>query len=63
MNWFITCLFLSGKLGVAGAFSVIYVYTAELLPTTVRSVGVGVASTVARLGAILAPFVPLLVRF
>lgn len=38
-----------------------YVITAELIPTVIRSLGVGSASTVARLGALVAPFVPLLV--
>lgn len=38
-----------------------YVHTAEMLPTVIRSIGVGSASTVARLGALIAPFVPLLV--
>ncbi|KAJ8969983.1 hypothetical protein NQ317_007030, partial [Molorchus minor] len=60
-NWAVVTLFLLGKLGVTSAFGVIYVYTAEMLPTVIRSGGVGTASTVARLGALLAPFVPLLV--
>lgn len=38
-----------------------YVATAEMIPTVIRSLGVGSASTVARLGALVAPFVPLLV--
>ncbi|KAJ8936299.1 hypothetical protein NQ318_001492 [Aromia moschata] len=59
-NWAVITLFLLGKLGVTSAFGVIYVYTAEMLPTVIRSGGVGTASTVARLGALLAPFVPLL---
>lgn len=32
-----------------------------MLPTVIRSMGVGSASTVARFGALVAPFVPLLV--
>lgn len=57
----ITILFLTGKLGVTSAFSTVYVHTAEMLPTVIRSGGVGCASTVARFGALVAPFVPLLV--
>lgn len=34
--------------------------SAEMLPTLIRSGGVGVFSTFSRLGALLAPFVPLL---
>lgn len=61
-NWGVIILFLLGKLGITSAFGVVYVYTAEMLPTIVRSGGVGSASTVARVGALLAPFVPMLVR-
>lgn len=36
---------------------------AEMLPTLIRSGGVGTFSTFSRFGALLAPFVPLLKRF
>lgn len=61
MVWAETVLFLTGKLGITAAFGIVYVHTAEMLPTVIRSGGVGAASTVARVGALLAPFVPLLV--
>lgn len=61
MTWAVVTLFLLGKLGITSAFSTSYVHTAEMLPTVIRSIGVGSASTVARLGALIAPFVPLLV--
>jgi hypothetical protein len=57
----VVLLFLIGKLGITSSFGVIVVYTAELYPTAMRSIGVGTSNTVARLGAMLAPFVPLLV--
>jgi OCT family organic cation transporter-like MFS transporter 4/5 len=60
MTWAVILLFLIGKLGVTSAFGVVYVHTAEMLPTIVRSGGVGSASTMARFGALLAPFVPML---
>lgn len=60
-TWAVVSLFLLGKLGITSAFATSYVHTAEMLPTVVRSMGVGSASTVARLGALIAPFVPLLV--
>ena len=47
-TWLLIILFLIGKLGITSSFAVIYVYTAELLPTIVRSGGVGFMSTVAR---------------
>lgn len=61
-NWAVVALFLMGKLGITAAFGIVYVYTAEMLPTILRSGGVGTASTCARFGALLAPFVPSLVR-
>ncbi|KAF2905671.1 hypothetical protein ILUMI_00505 [Ignelater luminosus] len=60
VQWAIIVLFLIGKLGVTSAFGVVYVHTSEMLPTVIRSGGVGAASTMARVGALLAPFVPLL---
>lgn len=61
-TWAVVSLFLLGKLGITSAFSTSYVHTAEMMPTVIRSIAVGSASTVARLGALVAPFVPLLVR-
>lgn len=63
VDWLVIVMFLVGKLGITSAFGVVYVYTAEMLPTIIRSGGVGTASTVARVGALVAPFVPLLVRY
>ncbi|KAH8285656.1 hypothetical protein KR054_011958 [Drosophila jambulina] len=59
-NWLVVTLFLIGKLGITSSFAVIYTFTAEMMPTVIRSGGVGVMSTFARFGAMLAPFVPLL---
>lgn len=61
-TWAVVSLFLLGKLGITSAFSTSYVHTAEMMPTVIRSIAVGSASTVARMGALIAPFVPLLVR-
>ncbi|XP_023024168.2 organic cation transporter protein [Leptinotarsa decemlineata] len=62
-NWAVLTFFLIGKIGISSAFSIVYVHTAELFPTIIRSGGVGSASTVARVGALLAPFAPLLGLF
>ncbi|KAG8507824.1 Solute carrier family 22 member 5, partial [Galemys pyrenaicus] len=51
-----TALVMMGKFGVTAAFSMVYVYTAELYPTVVRNMGVGVSSTASRLGSILSPY-------
>ena len=41
---------------ISGAFQTAYVYTPEVYPTSMRSIGLGMCSTMARIGAILAPF-------
>jgi hypothetical protein len=61
MSRVVVLLFLIGKLGITSSFGIIVVYTAELYPTAMRSIGVGASSTVGRVGAMLAPFAPLLV--
>ena len=49
-------LFLARALG-SGLFQVAYVYTPEVYPTTLRSVGVGSCSAMARFGAMLTPYI------
>ncbi|XP_026635870.1 solute carrier family 22 member 5 [Microtus ochrogaster] len=51
-----TTLVMVGKFGITSAYSMVYVYTAELYPTVVRNMGVGVSSTASRLGSILSPY-------
>ena len=43
------CLSLLGKFGASISFFIVYLYTAELFPTTVRNQAVGICSLVARL--------------
>ncbi|XP_038078934.1 organic cation transporter protein-like [Patiria miniata] len=54
-----TVVAMIGKFGISGSFCLIYIYSAEMFPTPVRSIGMGLSSMSARLGSILAP--PLLV--
>nr|XP_031528948.1 solute carrier family 22 member 5 isoform X3 [Vicugna pacos] len=56
LNSLAIVLVMVGKFGVTAAFAMVYVYTAELYPTVVRNMGVGVSSTASRLGSILSPY-------
>ncbi|XP_071956981.1 organic cation transporter protein-like [Antedon mediterranea] len=57
MGWGRTTVSLIGKFGIAASFGIIYVFSAELYPTPVRSVGMGTSSMSARVGGILAPII------
>jgi uncharacterized membrane protein len=54
-------VFLAGKFAITIAFTVIYVFTAELFPTELRHSMLGTCSMVGRIGSIIAPQTPLLV--
>jgi hypothetical protein len=50
-----TAVSLTGKFGVAGAFNILFLFTTELFPTSVRTAALGGCSQAARLGSIVAP--------
>ncbi|XP_042354313.1 solute carrier family 22 member 21-like [Plectropomus leopardus] len=50
-------LALVGKTGVSAAYCLVFVFFTELIPTVVRSMGLGIASTAARIGSIVSPYV------
>ena len=52
-----TVMILIAKMGVTGGWNVCMMFTAELYPTPIRNTALGVCSTVARLGAVMAPWV------
>lgn len=46
-----------GKFFITCSFAIIYLYSGEVYPTVVRTVGLGSSSMVARIGSVIAPFV------
>ena len=58
----VTVLALSGKLAISSSFAIAYLYSAELYPTVVRNVAMGVTSMAARTGGIVAPLIISMVR-
>ncbi|XP_068117165.1 solute carrier family 22 member 6-A-like [Hyperolius riggenbachi] len=55
-----TSLAVFGKGCLAASFSCVFLYTTELYPTVIRQSGLGLGSTMARLGGIVAPLVKML---
>ncbi|XP_077479982.1 solute carrier family 22 member 13-like [Stigmatopora argus] len=55
-----TTIAVFGKFAATACFTILYVYTAELYPTTLRQNGVGLNSMCARVGGILSPLIWLL---
>lgn len=49
-----------GKFCISASFAVLYVYAAELFPTVIRNVGMGMTTVASRIGGILCPFVVLM---
>jgi len=52
---FTTILTLIGKFGASASFAIVFIFTAELFPTPVRNSAIGLCSTSARVGGLLAP--------
>ena len=56
----VTALALIGKAAVVSCFCIIFLYSSEVFPTVIRTVGVGSCTFFGRLGSLLAPQVLLL---
>uniref|UniRef100_H2S639 Solute carrier family 22 member 5 n=1 Tax=Takifugu rubripes TaxID=31033 RepID=H2S639_TAKRU len=57
LHYVALALEMTGKFGFTMAFSIVYIYTAEIYPTVLRNVGMGMCSSAARIGSIIAPYV------
>ena len=57
MVWLPVTIAMMGKFLISMTFAIAYLYTAELFPTKVRNLAVGMASTFARIGSISAPYI------
>ncbi|XP_045131418.1 LOW QUALITY PROTEIN: organic cation transporter protein-like [Portunus trituberculatus] len=56
-GWGFLTVVMVSKFSITSAYQVVYLYSSELFPTTLRTRGVGVSSMVGRLGAIMSPFI------
>ncbi|XP_076466870.1 organic cation transporter protein-like [Babylonia areolata] len=56
-QWVTVVLAMIGKLGIAGSFGTIWIFSSELFPTALRNSGVGLCNLSARVGGILAPYI------
>eukprot|EP00057_Strongylocentrotus_purpuratus_P011141 XP_011665615.1 PREDICTED: organic cation transporter protein [Strongylocentrotus purpuratus] len=53
----LTSVAMIGKFGISASFTILYLYTAELYPTKIRSVAMGTCSMFARISGIMAPLI------
>lgn len=54
---FVNALAQMGKLAISASFSVIYIFSGEIFPTSLRTSGIGLCSVCARIGGIAASFI------
>ncbi|KAK1366121.1 hypothetical protein POM88_041682 [Heracleum sosnowskyi] len=52
-----TGLLFGARLFIIGTFTIAYIYAPEIYPTSVRATGVGIASSVGRIGGMISPLV------
>lgn len=60
-EWLVVTLAMIGKLAITSSYGTVYIFSAEQFPTVIRNVALGAASTAARVGSIMAPYINLLV--
>ncbi|XP_022143369.1 organic cation/carnitine transporter 7 isoform X2 [Momordica charantia] len=52
-----TSLLFGARICITSTFTVVYIYAPEIYPTSIRTTGVGVASSVGRIGGMICPLV------
>lgn len=57
IGFLITLSAMLGKFGVTAAYNILYIFSSELFPAAVKSFSMGICSTMASIGSILAPLV------
>ncbi|KAK8760753.1 hypothetical protein V5799_027981 [Amblyomma americanum] len=57
LPWLSTALVAVGKCFITASFAVIYLYSAEVFPTSHRNTAIGIGSMSARIGTIASPFI------
>ena len=55
-EFMVIVLTMFGKAGFTSTFTGIFVFTAEVIPTPVRNIGVGACSMMASIGSISSPY-------
>ncbi|XP_042857513.1 organic cation transporter protein-like [Penaeus japonicus] len=56
-TWVVFSLALVGKFFITGSYNILYLVSSEVFPTCIRSRGLNLSSTMARLSSILSPFI------
>ena len=49
-----------GKFALAAAYGGIYIYSAEIFPTTIKNFGIGVCSSIARIAGVISQFIEMI---
>ena len=55
-KWLAFC----GKFAISGSFSILYLFSAELFPTEVRTIGVSIGACLGGIGSAIVPFIIIL---
>ena len=61
-NWLVITFAMIGKFAISASFGMAWLYTMEAYPTSIRSLGLNMSSTFARLASVPASYVGMLAR-